>query len=288
MNQIINVQNLIKHYGDVKAVCGISFSVEQGQLYSFLGTNGAGKSTTINALCTIGGFDSGEVSVGGFDLKRQPFEIKKIIGVVFQDSVLDQLLTVRENLELRAGLYYRKHSHVTSAVHQAVKATELEEIISRPYGKLSGGQRRRVDIARALLGQPQILFLDEPTTGLDPQTRKLIWQTVEHLRKETGMTVFLTTHYMEEAAQSDYITIISKGEIATQGTPPELKSRYASDVLRLKLFGEKTRNIRLEKTLDALPILERERGNIEHFEVIQGTMDDVFLNIAGGEVNGTH
>ena len=278
---IIEVNKLVKNYGAVKAVRGIDFCVKQGQLFSFLGTNGAGKSTTISALCTLGGIDGGTATVGGFDLRRQQSEIRSIIGVVFQDGVLDNLLTVGENLELRAGLYYRKRSEIKSAVAEAVRVTELSEILKRPYGKLSGGQKRRADIARALLQRPKILFLDEPTTGLDPQTRGMIWQTVRDLQRETGMTVFLTTHYMEEAAQSDYITVISKGEIAARGTPPELKSEYASDVLRLKLAGKETQVIRLEKTTDALKILDRERGNIEHFEVIQGTMDDVFLNIAG-------
>jgi multidrug/hemolysin transport system ATP-binding protein len=280
---IIEVTNLRKNFGAIEAIRDISFDVKPGQLFSLLGTNGAGKSTTIRSLCTLENIDSGSATIGGFDLQKQPEEIRKIIGVVFQDGVLDNLLTVQENLQLRAGLYYDRQPEIKAAVQHSVAVTELDEILRRPYGKLSGGQRRRADIARALLQNPQILFLDEPTTGLDPQTRKLIWQTVHNLRRETGMTVFLTTHYMEEAAESDSITILSQGKISAQGTPSELKSEYATDLLRLKLKGQEAQTIKLEKTIDALPILAQQNEKIEHFEVIQGTMDDVFLNIAGGD-----
>ncbi|MCL2407847.1 MAG: ATP-binding cassette domain-containing protein, partial [Defluviitaleaceae bacterium] len=195
MRKIIEIENLVKSYGDVKAVKGISFYVEEGQLFSFLGPNGAGKSTTIDVLCTLLSSDSGMVKVNGFELKTNAEDIRKSIGVVFQDSVLDKLLTVRENLKIRAGFYNTQKNELKIMVDNVIKTINLGEFIDRPYGKLSGGQRRRADIAAALLHKPKILFLDEPTTGLDPQTRLAVWETVKKLQAESGMTIFLTTHY---------------------------------------------------------------------------------------------
>jgi len=251
MKKIIEVANLRKNYGKITAVKDISFYVEQGKLFSFLGPNGAGKSTTIDTLCTLLDFDSGQITINGLDLRKDSQAIRQMIGVVFQEGVLDTLLTVRENLTIRAGLYTSDKARIKNAVHEAVAATELEEFIDRPYGKLSGGQRRRADIARALVHTPQILFLDEPTTGLDPQTRKSIWNTIRQLQIKTGMTVFLTTHYMEEAAESDYIIVIDHGEIAAKGTPAALKTRYTTDTLRLSVLDESAlRQIMEELKLD--------------------------------------
>jgi multidrug/hemolysin transport system ATP-binding protein len=302
MGKIIEVDYLRKNYEDLTAVKDISFYVEQGSLFSFLGPNGAGKSTTINILCTFLDFSGGACTVGGFDLKREAQEIRKIIGVVFQENVLDDLLTVRENLTVRAGLYTADKAAIRSAVYEAIQATQLGEIIDRPYGKLSGGQRRRADIARALINKPKILFLDEPTTGLDPQTRRSIWDTIKRLQAKSGMTVFLTTHYMEEAAESDYVTVIDHGEIAAMGTPADLKTRYSSDTLKLFTSdGDELRKILQEKRLDytsaaeeyriklpdtmaALPVLEACKDFISGFQVLQGTMDDAFLGITGKEL----
>jgi multidrug/hemolysin transport system ATP-binding protein len=220
--------------------------------------------------------------------------------VVFQDSVLDDLLTVRENLLIRAGLYYKSKADIKRAVNDAAKVIELSEFINRPYGKLSGGQRRRADIATALLHKPKILFLDEPTTGLDPQTRLVVWETVKKLQSESGMTVFLTTHYMEEAAESDYIIVIDHGEIAAKGTPQELKTMYSSDKLQIvaknddaaleiqkQIIGNEFSvaggiiTIKLPDTLNAISILENNKQHILSFQVLQGTMDDAFIGITG-------
>lgn len=299
MNKMIEVSGLRKNYGKVNAVDDISFYVEKGKLFSFLGPNGAGKSTTIDILCTLLDFNGGECMIGGYDLRRESQKIRQITGVVFQDHVLDDLLTVGENMTVRAGLYTSDKTTIKNAVYEAIQATELSEIIGRPYGKLSGGQRRRADIARALVQKPEILFLDEPTTGLDPQTRKSIWDTIKRLQSNNGMTVFLTTHYMEEAAESDYVIVIDRGVIAAKGTPAELKTRYSSDTIKLfpsdearlrqvltesqndftAIFGEFI--VKLPDTMAAIPILERCKAYISGFQVLQGTMDDAFIGITG-------
>lgn len=302
MKKIIEVENLAKSYGDVKAVKGISFYVEEGKLFSFLGPNGAGKSTTIDTLCTLMDFDSGKVIINGFDLKTQAHDIRKSIGVVFQDSVLDELLTVRENLYIRAGLYFQSKSDIKRMVDEVIKLIELSEFINRPYGKLSGGQRRRSDIAASLLHRPKILFLDEPTTGLDPQTRLAVWEVVKKLQAESGMTVFLTTHYMEEAADSDFIIVIDKGEIAAKGTPQELKTQYSNDSLQLTSHNSEsakqiqitlaemgmeysvsggTITVKLPDTMASTAILENCKQHITSFQVLQGSMDDAFIGITG-------
>ena len=302
MNKIIEVNHLTKCYGDVTAVRDLSFYAEQGKLFSFLGPNGAGKSTTINILCTFLDYDDGVCTVDGLDLRQNAGPVRGVIGVVFQEGVLDELLTVRENLWTRAGLYTSDRMKIKNAVYQAAQATELGEFIDRPYGRLSGGQRRRADIARALIHQPKILFLDEPTTGLDPQTRKNIWNTIRKLQAEQGTTVFLTTHYMEEAADSDYVMVVDHGQLAAKGTPSELKTRYSSDTLHLypsdeaglrrelQTLGQAYSvlsgafQIKLPETRAAIPILEQCRDSIGGFQVIQGTMDDAFLGITGKEL----
>ena len=302
MDKIIEVSNLRKSYGNFTAVKDISFYVEEGKLFSFLGPNGAGKSTTIDTLCTLMDFNSGNVTINGLDLRHDSRAIRQIIGVVFQDSVLDALLSVRENLIIRAGLYTSDKAKIKNAVYEAAAATELDEFIDRPYGKLSGGQRRRADIARALINTPKILFLDEPTTGLDPQTRQSIWNTIRQLQIKTGMTIFLTTHYMEEAAESDYVIVIDHGKIAAKGTPAELKTQYATDTLRLSVSDEAAMRqnmreleldfnilagefiVKLPNTMAAMPILEKCRAYISSFQVLQGTMDDAFIGITGKEL----
>ena len=304
MSDIITVSSLKKSFGKVQAVKGIDFSVKKGTLFAFLGPNGAGKSTTIDILCTLNQYDGGKVTIAGYDLDHDAEKIRDTIGVVFQDNLMDKKLTVKENLMIRAGFYHKDKAKRKEAVANAARYAEINDFIDRNYGTLSGGQRRRVDIARALLNTPKILFLDEPTTGLDPQTRKHIWQTVERLQKENNMTIFLTTHYMEEAAKADYIVIIDNGLIVAQGTPYELKEKYSYEHIRLKAkksqekalqkyFDEKKVqwetvadliDVKIKSTLDALPLLQPVVDKIESFEVLYGTMDDVFLNIIGKEL----
>jgi len=296
---IIEVNNLTKSYGNIKAVKNIDFYVNEGELFAFLGPNGAGKTTTIDIICTLLKQDSGTVVVNGYRLGEQDDKIRKSIGVVFQDSILDNLLTVKENLYTRGSFYGMKSIELSEAVEKASKAADVTSFINRPYGKLSGGQRRRSDIARALVHTPKILFLDEPTTGLDPQTRKSVWDTIRNLQKGTGMTVFLTTHYMEEAANADYVAVIDNGMISAKGTPVELREKYSTDSLHL--FPKDSNNIEaylkdhdikytisggafiipVSNTLNALPLINKLESRISGFEVISGSMDDVFINITG-------
>lgn len=301
MQNIITVKNLKKTFGDLKAVKGIDFYVEPGKLFAFLGPNGAGKSTTIDILCTLLKPDSGEIKIDGHILGKEDDAIRNTIGVVFQDSVLDPLLTVRENLTTRARFYKMDKHSLKEAVEKAAITADVLAFMDRPYGMLSGGQRRRADIARALVNTPKILFLDEPTTGLDPKTKESLWQTVYDLQKKTGMTIFLTTHYMEEAATADFIIIINQGRIVAKGTPYNLKEQYSSDTMRFKpknfdavkaiLDGEqlnyKEKNgliiADITETMASISILERAKPFLESFEVIHGSMEDVFLNITGGE-----
>ncbi len=278
---MIHVENLRKNYGGINAVNGVGFEVKEGQLFSFLGTNGAGKSTTINILTTLIKKSSGKAMVGGHDVERGAKHVRDLIGVVFQDSVLDAALTVRENLTVRAALYGRG-AKLKGAVENAIKLSGVAEFAARPYGKLSGGQRRRADIARALVHTPRLLFLDEPTTGLDPKTRSDIWTLIRDLQRKSGMTVFLTTHYMEEASGSDDVVVLHKGEVKAQGTPLDLRTRYCTDVLKLTLTNGQYIEQKLAKTVDALPILAQYEGNIANVEIINGTLDDVFLNLTEG------
>ncbi len=303
MNQkIIEVHGLSKSYGSVQAVKGVDFQVEEGSLFAFLGVNGAGKSTTIGMLCTLLRPDGGEARMNGYRLGKEDAEIRRSIGMVFQEGLLDPLLTVRENLLVRGGLYSLSGHALRMAAEQAAEAADAVEFLNRPYGKLSGGQRRRADIARALIHTPKILFLDEPTTGLDPQTRRTVWNTVRELQKKQHMTVFLTTHYMEEAAQADFITILGKGSILAEGTPVDLKHQYAKDVLRLfpkdenrLASGLAERHIAFRKsggafcvelasTLESVELVRPLLPELVNLEVTNGTMDDVFLNVAGMEV----
>jgi multidrug/hemolysin transport system ATP-binding protein len=302
MNRIIEVENLKKSYGSLEAVKDISFYVEEGKLFAFLGPNGAGKSTTIDIICTFLKPNGGKISVDGAVLGQDDDAIRKSIGAVFQDSLLDKRLTVEENMRCRGALYGLKGASLTRAVQEAMTMAGVTEYAKRPYGKLSGGQRRRCDIARALIHMPKILFLDEPTTGLDPQTRKAVWETIQKLQKENGLTVFLTTHYMEEAAGADFVIVIDSGVIAAKGTPSELRQKYAADKLRLtytdfdavaKVLKETKFAyvqiadqfiVNIENTFDALPIVEQCKPFLSSFEVVTGTMDDAFITITGKEL----
>ncbi len=230
---IIEVRGLEKSYGDVKAVDRITFSVAEGEFFAFLGVNGAGKSTTISILCGKERADRGFARIGGRTAAEDPAGVRRAIGVVFQDSVLDRSLTVKENLRFRAALYGITGARFSARLEELTARLSLGEFLRRPVGKLSGGQRRRTDIARALLHDPRILILDEPTTGLDPKTRRQVWDVVHALRKERGITVFLTTHYMEEAADADRVVIIDGGKVLADDTPLGLKNTYTGDFITL-------------------------------------------------------
>lgn len=231
MDYSVEVEHLSKSYGEVKAVNDISFRVRQGSLFAFLGVNGAGKSTTINIICSILKKDAGRVTVCGHDLDREGDRIKEEIGIVFQTSVLDKQLTVAENLDLRASFYGLSRAARKKNVERIVELLSLQPILKRPVGNLSGGQQRRVDIARAMVHDPRLLMLDEPSTGLDPKARLAVWSLIDGIRAETGMTVFLTTHYLEEAEKAGYVVIMDRGQIIAEGTPNELKNRYSYDSL---------------------------------------------------------
>ncbi|MFJ7935889.1 ATP-binding cassette domain-containing protein [Sporosarcina sp. NPDC096371] len=303
MTKIIEVNGLSKSFGKIKAVSDISFYVEEGALFSFLGTNGAGKSTTIAILLTLLQQDRGQVIVNNYTVGKHDQAIRREIGVVFQESLLDPLLTVKENLTIRASFYGMPKQERHAAIHRVAEVVEVTTLLNRPYGKLSGGQKRRVDIARALIHKPTILILDEPTTGLDPESRKNIWATIQQLQKETGMTVFLTTHYIEEAANSDYVVVMKEGGIAAKGTPEQLKNNYSTHLLTistnqadglrssLTLDGLDFRedkslfHLPLIQTTDAIPILAKFSPFISSFEVKKSSLDDVFIAINGKDAN---
>lgn len=300
---IIQVSNLSKSYKAIKAVDDISFEVKRGKLFAFLGVNGAGKSTTINMLTSIIKKDAGRVIIDGHDIDAGGVKIKKTLGIVFQNPVLDAELTVAQNLRSRASLYGASRSEIRERIEYLKDTFSLGELLKRSYGTLSGGQRRRVDIARALVHDPKILFLDEPTTGLDPNTRITVWGIIGRLIEEKGLTVFLTTHYMEEAARADRVMIIDAGKIVASGSPDELKSKYTTDFVRI--INE--REAALEAVLNdeglsfvyrnnsyyaaagspsaALEFLSRHK-EITEFEILKGDMDDVFLTVTGKLLEG--
>ena len=300
MENVIEIKNLFKSFGEVKAVNDLSFKVKRGELFAFLGENGAGKSTTINIICGQLPKDGGSVEINGMDADKNPTDIKSKIGVVFQNSCLDQALTVFDNLENRASLYGIVGEEFNKKLSELIEIFSLEEILKRRVGKLSGGQRRKVDFARALINDPEILILDEPTTGLDPQTRKKLWEVVENLRKIKKTTVFLTTHYMEEAAEADYVVILDKGKISAQGTPYELKNKYVDDylilygieeeqVVSLGLKYEKGRNyykIPVSDTKSVTNLIVNNSEIFNDYEIIKGKMDDVFLAVTGKKLTG--
>ncbi len=300
MSDIIQIHNLNKSFGSVNAVQDLSFRVKKGELFAFLGINGAGKSTTINIMCGQLPKDSGSVFIDEYDLDKDMDFIKRELGVVFQSSVLDSALSVYDNLESRAALYDITGRKFRKRLEQLAKILDFENLLKRTVGKLSGGQRRRIDIARALLHKPKILILDEPTTGLDPQTRRLIWNVISGFRKEENMTVFLTTHYMEEAAEADYVVILDDGKISAEGTPLELKNTYTGDyitiytadeddVKALDVEYEPIRNgyrLSIPDTRAATELIIRNPQLFNDYEITKGKMDDVFLAVTGKTLVG--
>lgn len=295
MDNIIEIKNLSKSFGEIKAVDDISFDVKRGTLFAFLGINGAGKSTTISIICGQLQKDSGEIKINGLDLDERIDDIKSDIGVVFQSSVLDKALSVRDNLESRAAFYGIYGKAFEARLDELCALLDLSPLLKRTVGKLSGGQRRRIDIARALLHKPKILILDEPTTGLDPQTRRAVWETVNALRRNEKITVFLTTHYMEEAADADRVVILDSGRIVAEGTPIELKNRYTGDFItlydadeeKIRALGlpyEQVQNafkISVENTAAATALILKYPSLFTDYEIVKGKMDDVFLAATG-------
>ncbi len=300
MEKIIEISNLCKSFGEIRAVDDLSFSVAKGELFAFLGVNGAGKSTTISILCGTLAKDGGTVVIDGKNIDVSMREISKEIGVVFQYSVLDGCLTVKDNLYFRAALYGMIGKEADERISELAEKLDFIDLMGRTVNKLSGGQRRRIDVARALLCRPKILILDEPTTGLDPQTRKTLWGVIDDFRKNENMTVFLTTHYMEEVTDADYVVIIDGGKIVAEGSPLQLKNTYVSDYVTVYGMSEddaKSLGFPYEKLNGAIRLCVKDTeqardliiGNprmFTDFEITKGKMDDVFLAATGKSLSG--
>lgn len=300
MDDIIRIDGLEKRFGEVHAVNNLSFRVKRGELFAFLGVNGAGKSTTISIMCGLLEKDDGNVEICGKNVGTDMREIAKKLGVVFQNSALDARLSVRDNLVSRAALYGIYGAEAKKRIDELAEKLCFKDLMTRTVGKLSGGQRRRIDVARALLHKPEVLILDEPTTGLDPQTRKTLWGVIRDLRLHDGITVFLTTHYMEESTDADYVIILDSGKIAAEGTPLELKNRYTGDFVTvynadeqtIKDLGfpyEKIRDafrISVKNTAEARDLIIKHPAVFSDFEITKGKMDDVFLAVTGKKLAG--
>ena len=300
MDDIIRIDGLEKRFGEVHAVNNLSFRVKRGELFAFLGVNGAGKSTTISIMCGLLEKDGGNVEICGKNVGTDMREIAKKLGVVFQNSALAARLSVKDNLVSRAALYGIYGAEAKKRIDELAEKLCFKDLMTRTVGKLSGGQRRRIDVARALLHKPEVLILDEPTTGLDPQTRKTLWEVIRDLRIHDGMTVFLTTHYMEESTDADYVIILDSGKIATEGTPLELKNRYTGDFVTvynadeqtIKGLGfpyEKIRDafrISVKNTAEARDLIIKHPAVFSDFEITKGKMDDVFLAVTGKKLAG--
>lgn len=300
MKNIIEIKNLDKSFREVHAVNDLSLKVKEGELFAFLGVNGAGKSTTISIMCGTLPKDGGEVIIDGKNVDTDMKEITKELGVVFQTSVLDAKLSVKDNLMSRASLYGIMGAEAKQRIKELASLLNFTDLLNRTFEKLSGGQRRRIDIARALLHRPRILILDEPTTGLDPEARKTLWQVITDLRKQENMTVFLTTHYMEEAADADYVVILDNGKIAAEGTPLQLKNEFTGDFITL--YHAKENDIKnlglpyeiikdacrvaVKNTEEARNLIMKYPSLFTDFEITKGKMDDVFLAVTGKKPEG--
>lgn len=293
---MITVRSLNKFYKQNHAVRDLSFSIKEGELFALLGTNGAGKTTTLSCMTTLLDFDSGEIQIHGANVRTEPEMVRQQIGVVFQESLLDDRLTARENLQYWGHLSYLPQSDL----EHILEITGVLPFQNRQYRLLSGGEKRRVDFARAILSRPRVLFLDEPTAGLDPQSRRQIWNVVHDLRSTFKMTVILTTHYMEETEEADHLIIVNQGSKVAEGTPLELKARYTCPQLFLSVLPQNMESVRLQIQQDfhktavnhagnlqiklqtsqeAMPILKRFESEVQDFELIHGSMDDVFLHL---------
>jgi multidrug/hemolysin transport system ATP-binding protein len=302
----VEVTRLTKRFGDLTAVDALSLSVPDASVFAFVGRNGAGKSTTINCLTTILQADAGEARVVGFDVNRDASAVRARIGVVFQESVLDPALTARENLRIRARLSQMDRREADLRITELAALIDIGEFLDRRYKTLSGGQRRRVDIARALLHRPDVLFLDEPTAGLDPASRASVWSTIQELRHQGGLTVFLTTHYLEETEEADEVCIIDRGRVVAEGTPAQLRERHSRSILTvtsadpeglIALASTHGAPATLEGDVVAVPvddahaaltILAAHGDSVVDFEFRHGSMDDVFLAVTGHEAESSH
>lgn len=305
-NPIIKVKNLYKSFDKVKAVNGISFEVNRQDLFAFIGQNGAGKSTTINMIANLLKPDQGEIELFGLNYEQNANEIKQKIAFVFQDSLLDKLLTVQENLLLRASLFNISKNKALSKIQEFAKRFDFEKILNHRYGKLSGGQRRKIDIVNSLISEPEIIFLDEPTTGIDPKARKLIWKLLLQIKEETNLTIFLTTHYLEEVNKANVLAIIDEGEIIICDTPYNIKKQYSRNYIRLFIeespkivsFLQKEKlnyaysgdyyRIYVDEKINLVELITNISKYSLDFEVIKGNIDDSFLNLTnkhGGEYN---
>lgn len=302
---MIEVSDCTKKYGDFTAVDSISFSVDEGEIFGFVGPNGAGKSTTINTLCTILPKTSGKLFINGHDVSLEPDQVRSDIGVVFQDMTLDRKMTVEETLKMHCELYNVPRGEIKKRIDFALELAGLTEFKKATCGSLSGGMKRRIEIARGILHMPKVLFLDEPTTGLDPLSRKNIWEYILRLQKEQNITIFLTTHYMEEADVCSHMAIMQGGKITAMDTPEKLKQEYTRSILYITCSDEETvadklknagficekRGNRLEIDTDsektAIAILDQIKEQISDFEFKHGTLNDVFLGVtSGAEMKG--
>lgn len=294
---MIEVSDYTKKYGDFTAVDSISFSVDEGEIFGFVGPNGAGKSTTINTLCTILPKTSGKLFINGHDVSLEPAQVRSDIGVVFQDMTLDRKMTVEETLKMHCELYNVPRGEIKKRIDFALELAGLTEFKKATCGSLSGGMKRRIEIARGILHMPKVLFLDEPTTGLDPLSRKNIWEYILRLQKEQNITIFLTTHYMEEADVCSHMAIMQGGKITAMDTPEKLKQEYTRSILYITCSDEEAvaaqlknagficekRGNRLQIDTDsektAIAILDQIKEQISDFEFKHGTLNDVFLGV---------
>jgi len=295
--EIIQVKSIKKNYGPIEAVKGISFSIREGEFFSLLGPNGSGKTTTISMICTILSMDAGSVEICGYCVGQDDKKIRKLLGVVFQNNRLDSVLTVQENLDIRGKLYGLQKSVLEDRIEELLTITGASDLLKRKYGTLSGGEKRKIDIARALIHSPKILLLDEPTTGLDPESRSKIWHMVTNLRNEENVTILLTTHYLEETNESDHVVVLNEGRVQVAGKPSEIKDRYSHNFLIIHTnhkeelevmlddqnmaykFQDGMFFIPLKNTKEAISIINDCQDLIESYEVKQGTMDDAFMSI---------
>lgn len=301
-SNIIEVKDFTKRYGGFTAVDNISFSVKEGSIFSFLGPNGAGKSTTINTLCTILDKTEGSLLINGHDVTSEKSKVRKDIGIVFQESTLDAKLTVEENLKFHCRFYNIPKNEQKERIDFVLDLVDLRDRAKDPVGSLSGGMKRRVEIARGLVHYPKVLFLDEPTSGLDPQTRASVWEYIHKLQKQKNITIFLTTHYMDEAEISSEVAIMDHGKIAAFGTPEELKSEFTSTLLKLRASDSimmenylSHNNLNYKHESDTYDVLMKDKnkiirllGDIKEgildFEVTKGSLNDVFLSVTGREI----
>lgn len=302
MTAIIDVKGFSKYYGDYLAVADVSFEVEEGSSFAFLGPNGAGKSTTINTLCTMIDKTTGTLLIDGKDVSKQPKEVRKAIGIVFQEPTLDQKMTLQENLVSHCVFYGVPRNEIDERIGMLLNLVDLVEWRNSLVSTLSGGMKRRVEIVRALVHYPKVLFLDEPTTGLDPQTRNRMWEYILKLQKEKNITVFLTTHYIEEAEVCDRVAIMDGGRIVVNDTPQALKEQYTKTRAILKIKNERKAEIlflQLEfpyekkegyfhievKDLGSfIEVIHSLKEDILDIEIMKGNLNDVFLEITGKEI----